>query len=217
MLSETIKASIHLQFILKLDSMNYSQPLRSRNDLGYPDKIKMLQDYEYRLSNLGSATTNMVDIGHFQSGFTLSKSPELFTFAHGSRLLLSNHSLHFLQLASRNRGTASSDWALENLGINFSYATADPDSDLLILFESLFDHNIVKVHLRSARSGEVHPAALDPVLVSTIQSSGARVNIDSQIIGKVLVMVVRAIDGDTHLVIWDWTSGTQLTVSGRTL
>lgn len=194
--------------------MNYSQPAQPRKDLEYVDKIKMLREHKSRLSNLGSANADVVDIGYFQPGFPLGDSPELLMFAHGNRLLLSKHSLDFLQLASRNRGTTSNFWTLENLGVEFVYAIADLESDLLALFESLSDDNLVKVHLRSARSGRVHSAALHPVILSEIRpSERVMVYTDAQITGTVLAMTKQFVDGVTYLVIWDWTSGVQLKVS----
>ncbi|KAF8600615.1 hypothetical protein BDV93DRAFT_546312, partial [Ceratobasidium sp. AG-I] len=135
-------------------------------DLGYMDKIEVLREHSARLLNLGSAQGYEVDIEHIHSTYALNNLPGLFTFAHGNSSFLSDNNLDCVQLASRNRGTPSSTWVLENLGVDFTYVVADSDSELLVLLERPPDENLVKVHLRSVRSGGNHLAALHHTIVA---------------------------------------------------
>ncbi|KAG8795287.1 hypothetical protein FRC12_016301 [Ceratobasidium sp. 428] len=221
-----IKSSAHLQYLLELDYLGYSVPLRSRSDLGYDEKIRLLREG-------ADSSEQWLSIPYAKD---LDNSTRPFTncqfargvFARGGPIMDITRDIRVFQLPSLNNNMAYETWHLSDLGVDAQEFKIDLDLDLLVLLEvdtSPMDPDtdlVRRFHVRSLRTGLAHPLAEIPVIVSTDKFSSVSASSSFQIVGKYIALLC-----STHsllspdpprISVWDWTTGNLVTradVPGR--
>lgn len=212
---EVIQNSPHIQYLLELENLEYAEPANPRRDLTYAEKIKELWEHRTRLLHLNTAESTLIELGHYVSGWFIGGSSNLLLRMSGPRRYNTYRRLDFYRLASGNCKTTFESWSLtDTIGIEIEHVVADPESDLLVLFDRLYNPNRVRAQLRSLRPGADQLASIHTPTLQVLETSAAyRIEINANIVGKILAVTIQYSPSLTQFVIWDWTSGAQLTVS----
>jgi hypothetical protein len=215
---DIICEDIYLQYLLELDACGYIEPSNPRMDLNYAEKIELLRNHTKRWNHPDSVIPVRceVPINEPLSTYKFSKG----VFAWGLRYegaMNFIRQIHFLQLPSQNRGTDSKHWYISDVPMNVSHFRADPEQDLLVLFEK--SETVYKIHLRSMATGEAHPRAAPAQSTLIHKPRSEHLGFDhgllSPLCGHLLSATFEswvAKSEDFYVVIWDWTTGEQLLV-----
>ncbi|CDO72096.1 hypothetical protein BN946_scf184962.g39 [Trametes cinnabarina] len=121
----------------------------------------------------------------------------------GSRTLV------FKQLPSNLRGIEGREWRIEDVGVNIRDFGMDPAQDLLVVIENRVDESGLdcNVHFRSLASGQPHPSAPRPAVVSHHTPRG-RFSYTIQIAEDYVAVLMTSGDEDhSQLLIWNWKTG----------
>lgn len=221
----------HLQYILELDNCGYIEPLVPRTDLNYVDKANLLREHRMRWLHPERISPTIIElpVDHARSP-TYEYADGIYVrgFRHPYSTSKLTRSLYFYQLPSLNKGTGFKDWTHDDVGLDVRDFGISPEQDLLVLLEivgveihpgTTYFEETYKLHLRTMMTNKPHPAApasFGAVLEFKLHS---QVHPDRsfgfQILGHLLALVFRFRERGylSHVVIWDWTTGQQLTVS----
>lgn len=105
------------------------------------------------------------------------------------------------------------------IGIHVANLVIDLEQDLLALIEghittfdqtsAVSDDGVLRIHLRSLKSGEAHPETFMPVLCkkdcdNSVDRDQVKLKIADDLVGLSL--------GPSHVVIWNWSTGDVLAV-----
>ncbi|KAG8742724.1 hypothetical protein FRC10_000998 [Ceratobasidium sp. 414] len=212
-LRDLISTNDYLQYILQLDACGYAEPLHPRTDLGYTEKIRILREHNARWSD----PTIVTPVHHELPSYrvvdvdALVKGTFMWCQTVASKDCIR---IVFYQLPSTNRGTGFKQWSID-LENEYDGFWIDPEQDLLVAAgarsgwpspESYY------IHLRSMSTNKPHPrAATDlSVLCYTPPSyswhNGWRIRIYDHLLAGLFHL-----DVGTDIMIWDWTTGRELT------
>lgn len=218
--------------MLELDSCGYVEPANPRRDLTYHQKLEVVRNHRDRWNHPENITPAVFDanieiwvpqqyVNQYVDSVFAWAAP-LSDFTPYGRV----QQLHIHQLPSPNRGIEYKHWVIPDLGLDVRNFGIDPAQDLLVLLEIDLEspHGMVdRLHLRTMSTNEVHPssAASGSVLFhhsSTASPLAPDRTCDFGISGRLLAVLFRPthIHPSTYLVIWDWTTGVELSVSGYT-
>ncbi|KAI0649960.1 hypothetical protein C8Q79DRAFT_941783 [Trametes meyenii] len=113
------------------------------------------------------------------------------------------------QLPSAIRGIESREWRIEDLGVNMRDFGMDPAQDLLVVIENRAEWTgtTCSVHLRTLSTGEPHPAAPRPAVLTHTPQEG-RYSYTIQIAEDFVAILMTCGDADhSELLIWNWKTG----------
>jgi hypothetical protein len=227
---QIVDDSPQLQYLLQLNLLGYAEPLVPRADLSFAQKTQLLREQSARVNNLEGT-------GDFVQFYFNGKPPSKCCFSQGVLAHLSpsnDHDLgciHMYRLPSFNRNLPNFEtWSHENLGVRILDFGISSAFDLLILFErdespTVSDGSarpseiIIKIHLRSLKSGLTHPAAAVPALKYASRRD-IELEFEHQIVGTYLVVQFLFKDNlssDSCLSVWNWTTGAEIMVSSLRL
>ncbi|KAF8608512.1 hypothetical protein BDV93DRAFT_518610 [Ceratobasidium sp. AG-I] len=218
LLRKIIQEDPCIQYLLDLDACGYVEPRTPRSDLSYSEKREVIRLHQLRWSHPQGISPEVYDI-HTSGGLWMYVSG---VYARGGRLPgsmpVTARQLYFYQLPSPNRGTEYKHWIISELGVDTCFFMIDPEQDLLVLIEADNAHPgdcIYNLHLRTMSDGRIHPKALlgSSTLVYRSLSMWTQAAIHTEIYGHLLAVRFpsKRIRGLTHIVIWDWTLGIELT------
>lgn len=196
------------------------EPINRREDLSHAERMREFRRHKDCLLNPDVAEISWINLessenrtsslsyGLYPGVLVCPTSPGETPFAHPRR------GLRCYQLLSRNHGVAQKSWVFDDVGVDYVNYVADMELDLLVLFERIPEAGDGKLHLRSLRYGTEHPGALRTTLNYTPQTRNqSRLIINAQVDRKVLAMTIIIKSSILQLVVWDWTTGAELTVS----
>lgn len=231
--------NLYLQYVLELDMCGYVVPLVPREDLSHAQKINALREHRRRWQNarlvrptfitfpskLGSARQICFIGGTLVCGkIDPSEIPQSIT----------NYDIYFYRLPSFNKGTKYKFWQHMVPARALRQLTIQPEYDLLVLLEQVSVradtsmpyggfhprtyHEYYKLHLRSMGTNEPHPVVppLGRIGIDlNITSTGywpPKWKIELQVFGRLVAAMLYS-TSETHIVIWNWLSGSQVAVS----
>ncbi|KAG9081971.1 hypothetical protein FRC06_005302, partial [Ceratobasidium sp. 370] len=211
-------ADDYLQYRLELDVCGYVEPLCPRIDLSYTEKTKILRRHNARWNDPASVAPTCYELPRYQitGADVFVKGTFAWSQAGGSEDF---KRLVFYQLPSINRGTDFKHWSID-LAKEFRDFWIDPELDLLVVAEQTSQYpnrSSYNIHLRSMTTNTTHPrAAPDRSIISytphlTPDPLVPRCLV--RISDHLLVMLFKFVDRTRpkHIVIWNWTTGQELT------
>ncbi|KAF8603238.1 hypothetical protein BDV93DRAFT_508720 [Ceratobasidium sp. AG-I] len=205
------------QHLLELGNLGYLEPVVPREDLTHPERMMEFRRHKNSLLNPDHASASWISIDQgraWSTSYGIYPGLLVCPINSGENLSAQYHrGLRCYQLASRNRGVIQESWVLDNVGFEYvSYAT-DIELDLLILFERIHDIGAnAKLHLRSLRYGTAHPGALQKTPNYAPQTRNlSQVIINAQVDRKIIAMTIVVTSSVLQPVVWNWTSGVELT------
>ncbi|KAG8698453.1 hypothetical protein FRC08_005910 [Ceratobasidium sp. 394] len=212
-LRDFIDTNHYLQYKLELDACGYVEPLHPRTDLNYSAKTKMLRKHNARWSNPQRITPvryelpgyDMDDINTFTKG----------TFVWDQDVGDQGKRLMFYQLPSANRGTKFKQWSID-LANGHRGFWIDPEQDLLVVAEArdgFLGGVLYNLHMRSMSTNQPHPRAVPGRTVLCYTPPSDPQHYRGQVIRifhHLLVGLFNPWDDMVNIVIWNWTTGQEL-------
>ncbi|KAI0672339.1 hypothetical protein C8Q78DRAFT_1026481 [Trametes maxima] len=113
------------------------------------------------------------------------------------------------QLPSAIRGIEGREWRIEDLGVKMRDFGMDPAQDLLVVLENRAEGASMTcaVHLRTLSTGDPHPAAPRPAVVTHSPQLG-RYTHTIQIVEDFVAILMTCGDADhSELLVWNWKTG----------
>ncbi|KAG9099227.1 hypothetical protein FS749_001794, partial [Ceratobasidium sp. UAMH 11750] len=207
----------YLQYRLELGACGYVEPLRSRTDLSYTEKTRILRNHNTQWGDPASVTPIHYELPRYKTTGTDAFVKGTFAWSQtgGSEDF---KRIVFYQLPSINRGTGFKQWSID-LAKELGDFWIDPEQDLLVVIEqtSLYpNRSSYNIHLRSMATNTAHPrAAPDQSIISYISPLAPDLLIPRRFVrisDNLLVMLFKFVDRakPKHIVIWDWTTGQEL-------
>ncbi|THG94950.1 hypothetical protein EW026_g6612 [Hermanssonia centrifuga] len=126
--------------------------------------------------------------------------------------------LVFRQLPSEIRGIEEKQWE-GNIGVMIRDFGMDPSQDLLAVIENPSGNGIHRVHLRTLSSGQPHPKACNPAVISHAPD-GENFSFAIQIADEYLAILFIASgeDSRSELIVWNWRTGNvEMAIHGKEL
>lgn len=223
LLFNLVQDSAYTQYLLELDASGYVEPPNHWPGSTYTERLKILQDHRIRLDDPKRASLVKYDlqINTARSTYTYAKGTYVQIVGHPDR---STQCFYFYQIPSSNRSTAHSHWSISDLGVNATRCEIDPEQDLLVLLEPVDlepGYKTCKLYLRTMSTGLPHPKAYgdNPILVDMPASaSHPKDNVHFEISGRLVAVMFRTRSSFTpsHVLMWDWITGTETLVSHQT-
>ncbi|KAI9056374.1 hypothetical protein FKP32DRAFT_1639392 [Trametes sanguinea] len=209
LLKDIIDEDVRLQYKIELAASGLEDG--THNTLTVAERLRMLQTRNEAWDNL--AWTAREEIPMLQGGVWELYGGVLGQ-GEGARTLV------FKQLPSTLRGIEGRQWRIEDVGVNIRDFGMDPAQDLLIIIENRADGAgvICSVHLRSLATGQPHPSAPRPAVLSHSTHRG-RFSYTIQISEDYVAVLMTSGDEDhSELLIWNWkTSQRRLYITGSEL
>ena len=208
--------------MLELDACGYVEPANPRWNLTYAQKLEIVRKHRSRWDHPEKVIPTVVGplpnehdaTNKFVGGVYVQSMRNPFSLIR---------QLHFYQLPSPNKGTEYKYWTITDVGLDARDFGIDPEQDLLVLLEGEpgYQHGgTYMVHLRTMSTNEAHPKISDGYSTIVHQHPmelPRAANVYFEMSGQLLAILFRS--GRRHVqsyvVIWDWTTGTELSVSRR--
>ncbi|QRV96156.1 F-box-like protein [Ceratobasidium sp. AG-Ba] len=216
---DEIQASAFLQYTLELDALGYSAPLNPRLDISYDEKTKLLKRIHDNPTEI-TPTPTCVTLDTTEATITSCQFAR-GVFAHGQPNIDVTRSLRIHRFPSANQNTPYESWSIPDLRVDAHAYRIDPDLDLLVLLHVDSapgdpDTDLARAfHFRSLKSGEPHPLAAVPVVLTTDKFTSSFVPDCFQIIGRYVALLTHTnhlLSQDSpRMSVWDWTTGQLVT------
>lgn len=214
---------------MELDACGYIEPVNPRLDLSYSEKREIVRSHRSRWDHPESILPEVYELHIGESSLLRVYTGGVYVRAVRipSSYPITTRQLYFYQLPSSNRGVEYRHWMFSDLGVDAQKFAIDPEQDLLVLLEVNHVYRtegVYKLHLRSMSTNEVHAKASTGGSVLVYRTWLMLVPASSfylEISGSRLAVVFRSKNNfDLHVapsyvVIWDWTTGVELTVSQK--
>ncbi|KAG8796035.1 hypothetical protein FRC12_005825 [Ceratobasidium sp. 428] len=187
-----ISTNDYLQYLLALENCEYVKPLCPRMDLSYAQKKQMLDDHWDRWYDHPWSSYRVVTYHELPMG-----KGRVEASANG--------------MTSNNRGTGFNQWSFRTEIQHEVSVAVDPDQDLLAILDRHFT-----IHLLTATTKEHHPKS--PTLPIALKRFNEFMIVTTwgdgiELFGHLLIGVF-AVDRQATLsllVIWNWTTGQEVT------
>lgn len=222
MLRDLVKSDLCMQYLLELDSCGYVEPVNPRSDLTFAQKLEMIRNHRSHWEHSEKVIPTVFELG-------VGNDSVIYKYAGGvyvqelptANLVGSTRGLNFNQLPSPNRGIEYKHWAIPDLGSDPSDFCIDPEQDLLVLLEAEQGHwygGTYRLHLRTMSTNEVHPKAPAGYSILIHQHPSdlpPAMTFYFEVSGRLLAVLFRSVDRrvQSYVVVWDWTTGLELSVS----
>ncbi|KAG8723511.1 hypothetical protein FRC09_003002 [Ceratobasidium sp. 395] len=198
----------YLQYLLALENCGYGEPFCPRTDISYAQKKQILDDHWDRWYDQASIPDNVVSYHELPKG-----KGQVEASANGTTVWSSEGTTGymFFQNESNNRGTGFNQWSFRTEIQHQVSLAVDPDQDLLAVLDRHFT-----IHLLTATTKERHPKSpklpialkrFNEFMIVTTWGDGI------ELFGHLLIGVF-AVDRQVSLsllVIWNWTTGQEVT------
>lgn len=223
MLWKIIQADSYIQYLLELDTSGYVEPSNPRVDLTYLEKQRLMRSHRLRWNYPEGISPDVYELQTGEDIFPWAYVGGVY--ARGIRIPdstpLTTRQLYFYQFPSSNRRVEYEQWVISDLGLDICNFAIDPEQNLLVLLEPFDvrqDKWIYRLHLRSITTNEIHPKAPSSYsfLVYEYPTRLVPGNLfHIEISGRLLAVLFHSRNRyvPSYLVIWDWITGTELTVS----
>lgn len=221
-LRKLIQADSYMQYLLDLEACGYVEPQTPRSDLSYSEKLEVIRSHKLRWSSPQIISPGVYEICTAEGSQSTYNSGVYVRSARISDTMPgATRQLHFYQLPSSNRGTEYKYWLIPDLGVDVHFFAIDPEQDLLVLVELHSTHPeecSYILHLRTISTGEAHPKLPFGRAALAYQSPLTWAPMLSpffEICGHLLAVMFPSRHGlgSSYIVVWDWISGIELTVS----
>ncbi|QRV93754.1 F-box-like protein [Ceratobasidium sp. AG-Ba] len=221
---DIVTESSCLQYLLELDICGYTEPPRGRSELTYPQKLDILRTHRARWNYPSKVVPVEYELNSDEHGVTYEYAGG--TYVRGVPLAESDkltRRLYFYQLPSLNRGTEYKYWCIPDLGVDTRDFGICPEQDLLVLLEvnsmrcNLLTEGVCRIHLRTMTTNQAHPRAKPGRTILTYHHPRDEPPPDRsfyfEISGDLLAILFRSRTRGlpSYVVIWDWTTGIELT------
>ncbi|KAG8724443.1 hypothetical protein FRC09_018546 [Ceratobasidium sp. 395] len=196
------------QYLIALENCDYVEPLCPRTDLSYAQKKQMLDDHWDRWYDHSSSPDREMTYYELPKGKGRVEASANGMTVWGPE---GTTGYMFFQNKSNNRGTGLNQWSFRTEIQSEVSVAVDPDQDLLAILDRHFT-----IHLLTATTREHHPKSptlpialkrFNEFMVVTTWGDGI------ELFGHLLIGVF-AVDRQATLsllVIWNWTTGQEVT------
>ncbi|KAG8766763.1 hypothetical protein FRC12_006668 [Ceratobasidium sp. 428] len=218
-LRNLINTDHYLQYLAQLNACGYVEPLCPRTDLRYADKANILRKHNSGWANLTSVTSDYYELqgyssAHFGTGIdAFVKGTSMW--ARSNRNDKNAFDLIFTQLPSTNRGTEFKQWSIAFVYNEFGGFWIDPEQDLLVVakYRTGTSTRPYNLHLRSMATNKPHPRApTGQNVLRYIPPAASWVRNQRVWICGYLLAGIFNVDRNINIIIWNWTTGLQVSV-----
>ncbi|KAG8776095.1 hypothetical protein FRC12_001104 [Ceratobasidium sp. 428] len=217
-LRRLISKNDYLQYILELEASGYVEPLRPRMDLSYAERTQFLRKHNSRWKNLSSVTPVHYDLPAYQRTGLDRLVKGTFVWGQFTASGKAFSKVMFYQLPSTNTGTDFKQWSIDLVG-GCDNIEIDPAQDLLVVVETrsasdaLMNDEPFNIRLKTMSTAEPHSKApQDQKVLCYTPPSGSWHSGPCHvwIFGHLLAGMFN-VDFISNLVVWNWTTGQELT------
>ncbi|KAI0325496.1 hypothetical protein GY45DRAFT_1374683 [Cubamyces sp. BRFM 1775] len=198
LLKDLMDNDVRLQYKVELAAAGMEDGQYST--LSAAERLRMLKARQEAMDKL--AWTSREEIPMLQGG-VWELYGGVLAQGEGSRTLV------FKQLPSSLRGIEGREWRIEDVGVHIRDFGMDPAQDLLVVVENRVEGTgmTCSVHLKSLTTGQTHPAASRPAVLTHTPHRG-RYSYTIQVAEDNVAVLMTSSDEDhSEFLIWNWKTG----------